>query len=93
MNATNTQVGGTHYKELPIQPVEYIHRNGLGFLEGNVVKYITRHRVKSGKADVEKAMHYCALILQLMYGVTDEAEPAKPRRGRPLGSKNKRKPK
>jgi hypothetical protein len=68
MKATDTQVGGTHYKDMPIQPVEYIHKNGLSFLEGNVVKYITRHKTKNGKADVEKALHYCQLILQLEYG-------------------------
>lgn len=68
MKATDTQVGGTHYKDMPIQPVEYIHKNGLSFLEGNVVKYITRHRSKNGRADVEKALHYCQLILQLEYG-------------------------
>jgi len=68
MKATDTQVGGSHYKEMTIQPVEYIHANGLSFLEGNVVKYITRHRAKNGRADVEKALHYCQLILQLEYG-------------------------
>jgi len=35
------QEGGCHYKDMPIQPVEYIHKNGLGFIEGCVVKYIT----------------------------------------------------
>jgi hypothetical protein len=44
--ALNTQVGGNHYKDCKIQPVEYIYSNGLDFLEGNVVKYITRHRTK-----------------------------------------------
>ena len=50
---TENQVGGTHYKECKIQPVEYIHANGLGFLEGNIVKYITRHRTKGeGALDI-----------------------------------------
>lgn len=65
--ATEVQVGGSHYKDMPIQPVEYIHANGLSFLEGNVVKYISRHKTKNGRADVEKARHYCDLILQLEY--------------------------
>jgi hypothetical protein len=66
--ATDIQVGGSHYKDMAIQPVEYIHANKLTFLEGNVVKYITRHRAKNGRKDVEKALHYCQLILQLEYG-------------------------
>lgn len=91
MKATDTQVGGHHYKDMPIQPVQYIHANGLSFLEGNVVKYITRHKSKNGRADVEKALHYCQLILELQYGEAGETPtPTKPRRGRPPGSKNKR---
>jgi len=62
------QVGGSHYKDCGIQPVEYIHANKLDYFEGNVVKYITRHRTKGqGKKDIEKAIHYAQLILQLEY--------------------------
>jgi len=62
------QVGGQHYKECKIQPVEYIHANGLDYLEGNVIKYITRHRTKGeGRKDIEKAIHYAQLILEMEY--------------------------
>jgi hypothetical protein len=66
-SALNKQVAGNHYKDLPIQPVEYIHSNGLTYLAGNVVKYISRHKSKGGAADVRKAIHYCELILELEY--------------------------
>ena len=67
-NALKKQVGGEHYKDCSIQPVEYIFQNGLNYFEGNVVKYITRHRKKGeGKKDVEKAIHYAQLILELYY--------------------------
>mgnify|MGYP003636557414 FL=1 len=67
-NALKKQVGGQHYKDCSIQPVEYIFQNGLDYFEGNVVKYITRHRKKGeGKKDVEKAIHYAQLILELYY--------------------------
>ena len=62
------QEGGTHYKDHAIQPIEYIHANKLGFIEGNVVKYITRHASKGGAEDVRKVIHYCELLLQLQYG-------------------------
>ena len=65
--AKEIQVGGNHYKDLKIQPIEYIHANGLNFLEGNVVKYITRHRKKNGKQDLEKAKHYIDLLIELEY--------------------------
>lgn len=61
------QVGGNHYKDLKIQPIEYIHANGLDYFEGNVVKYITRHRKKNGKQDLEKAKHYIDLLIELEY--------------------------
>jgi hypothetical protein len=65
MNATDKQVGGNHYKDLPIQPIEYIHANAMGYMEGNVVKYISRWRKKNGIADLEKAKHYIELLIEL----------------------------
>jgi len=67
MSSLDVQVAGTHYKTLAIQPVEFIHKNDLGFLEGNVIKYIARHRDKNGADDIRKAIHYCQLILELEY--------------------------
>jgi hypothetical protein len=72
-NALDVQVGGGHYKDLAIQPVEYIHKNSLTYLEGNVVKYITRHKSKNGEQDVRKAIHYCQLILKMQYD-TDKTQ-------------------
>lgn len=62
------QVAGSHYKQLKIQPVEYINANDLDFLQGNVVKYITRHKNKGRAEDVRKALHFCQLILDMQYG-------------------------
>jgi len=64
-NALEKQVAGSHYKDLPIQPVEYIHANAMGYLEGNVVKYVSRWRKKNGIADLEKAKHYIELLIEL----------------------------
>lgn len=60
-----TQIGGTHYKNLPIQPVEYIHKNGLGFIEGSAIKYLTRWRNKNGIEDLKKARHFIDLLIEL----------------------------
>lgn len=64
---TDRQIGGEHYKSLVIQPSEYIVRNGLGWYEGNVIKYVTRHKSKGGKQDLEKALHYLQLAIQELY--------------------------
>lgn len=63
--ALKVQAGGSHYKDMPIQPVEYIHANALGYFEGNVVKYISRWRKKGGVQDLEKARHYIDLLIEL----------------------------
>ena len=65
MSAFNTQVNGTHYKDLAIQPVEYIIKNNLGYLEGNVIKYISRHRKKGGINDLRKARHYIDMLIEV----------------------------
>lgn len=68
-SALSKQEGGAHYKSLKIQPVEYITANNIPYLEGNVIKYVTRHGSKNGKEDVLKAIHYLELLLELTYGV------------------------
>jgi len=61
------QVGGEHYKKYKIQPIEYIHANGLPYLEAAVVKYVTRHRDKGGAQDLRKALHCLQLLMKLEY--------------------------
>ena len=80
MSALQTQIGGDHYSKLAIQPVEYITRNGLGFVEGSVIKYVTRHRSKGGAEDIKKAIHFLNLLLELEYEAKEEkAEECKAR--------------
>ena len=67
-SALGVQEGGEHYRSGSIQPIEFIHANNLGFMEGNVVKYVTRHLDKNGAEDLKKAKHYIELLLELEYG-------------------------
>jgi hypothetical protein len=64
-SALRVQAGGDHYKNLKIQPVEYIHANNLPFVEGCVVKYVTRWRCKGGLEDLRKAKHFLELLIEL----------------------------
>lgn len=64
-SALDVQVGGDHYRSMPIQPIEYIHANNLGFAEGCVVKYVSRWKSKNGIADLEKARHFLDLLIEL----------------------------
>ena len=67
-SALNVQVGGGHYKDFPIQPVEFAETNNLTFLEGCVIKRLCRHsRGGKGRQDIEKAIHELQLILALHY--------------------------
>lgn len=65
MSALEEQIGGGHYKEFEIQPVEFIHRNGIGFCEGNAIKYLVRWKQKGGRQDLLKARHYIDLLLEM----------------------------
>jgi len=67
-SAKDKQIMGTHYKDCPIQPIDYIVDNGLGWCEGNIVKYITRHNKKGGEEDIKKVIHYAELLLEKKYG-------------------------
>jgi hypothetical protein len=62
------QEGGSHYKDLRIQPVEFIHANNIGYFEGNVIKYIVRYKSKNGLQDLLKAKHYIEMLIELEYG-------------------------
>lgn len=64
-SALSVQEGGGHYKDQAIQPVEYIHANGIGYFEGNVIKYVSRWRKKNGIEDLKKAKHYLELLIEL----------------------------
>jgi hypothetical protein len=66
MSALDHQIAGSHYQMMAIQPVDFIMKNKLDFLQGNVVKYICRYRSKNGRQDLQKAIH-CIEILIEMY--------------------------
>ena len=60
------QIGGSHYKDLHIQPYEFISKNDLSFFQGNVIKYVCRYKNKNGIQDLEKIIHYCELEIKKM---------------------------
>ena len=65
MTANKFQVGGDHYSKNAIQPWDYIVANELGYLEGNIVKYITRWRDKGGLQDIDKVIHYAQKLKEV----------------------------
>ena len=68
MSSYKKQIGGSHYKNMKIQPSKFINDNKLLFAEGNAIKYICRHAAKNGKEDLEKAKHYIDMIIERDYG-------------------------
>lgn len=83
-SAFDTQVGGSHYKNLAIQPLEFIVANELDFPSGNVVKYVVRYKLKGGLEDLKKARHYLDLLIELeekkleTQGLSDRPRPSDP---------------
>ena len=63
------QIGGSHYKDMVIQPADFINKNKLLFAEGNAIKYICRHKSKGKLQDIEKAIHYLEMIIERDYNV------------------------
>ena len=63
-SALDKQVGGGHYKDKGIQPIQYIFANNLGFCEANIVKYASRWKEKNGIQDLEKIIHYAELLIE-----------------------------
>ena len=65
MTANEEQVGGRHYIEKPIQPWDYIIANKMGYLEGNIIKYVSRYKEKNGIEDLVKAAHYLDKLIEV----------------------------
>ena len=66
----STQIGGTHYTDKAIQPWEAMQawmteEEFIGYLKGNVIKYLARCESKGGKEDLEKAMHYLDKLIEM----------------------------
>lgn len=59
------QEGGDHYKDMEIQPVVFIHANGIPFIEGCIIKYMCRWRERGGLQDIKKAIHFLKMLIEL----------------------------
>ena len=75
--ASSVQHGGSHYTKNKIQVWDFITDNGLDYLEGNVVKYISRYKEKNGLEDLKKARHYIDKIIEVRYTRTVACPPQK----------------
>jgi len=71
MKSLEEQIAGEHYKTQKIQPIEYILANKLPFIEGNIVKYISRWREKGGIEDLKKVKHYVEILMEYENGQRD----------------------
>lgn len=72
MKALDVQVGGNHYKNMNMQPVELFAKTHCTAFQANIWKYITRYKYKNGAEDIEKCIHYAKLAEELKcYAVFD----------------------
>ena len=70
MSAYKKQIGGSHYRDIVMQPSEFINKNRLPFAEGSAIKYICRHAEKGKEQDIDKAIHYLEMIKERDYSDT-----------------------
>lgn len=64
MKTLETQIGGNHYKDMKIQPLEFIMANNLPYCEANIIKYVCRYKSKNGIVDLNKARHYLDILIE-----------------------------
>ena len=70
-DANSTQIGGNHYQSKTIQPWEameswFTNEEFVGYLKGNILKYIIRYKDKGGVEDLKKAQHYLAKLTEIL---------------------------
>jgi len=71
-SALSIEVGGNHYKDMPIQPIEFIMKNNLNFCVANIIKYCVRYKSKNGLQDLQKARHYLDILIETEYPETNK---------------------
>lgn len=64
LNAYANQIGGSHYKDMAIQPMEYSMKNNFTPLQHTIIKYISRYKFKNGLEDLQKAKHTLELLIE-----------------------------
>ena len=53
-----------HYTNGKIEPIDFINGNNMDYLEGNIIKYISRYKYKNGIEDLEKARFYLNMLIE-----------------------------
>lgn len=67
MDPLKKQVAGNHYKDFEIQPIEFIHKNNIGFIPGCIIKYACRYdRKGTPLEDLKKIIHYAELLIKFL---------------------------
>ena len=65
----DTQVGGSHYKDLKIQVSDFVYFNNFNWFISNAIKYLSRYDKKHSEKqkqleDLKKAKHYIDLLIE-----------------------------
>lgn len=67
--AMDKQIGGKHYKQFKIQPLDFVFENNIPACEASILKYVVRHKFKNGAEDLQKAKHLIDYLLEKEYGI------------------------
>jgi hypothetical protein len=72
-DANSKQVAGTHYRS-PIQHWDFVWANNLDYFQGQITKYVVRHKGKNGLQDLRKAQHFLEKYIELLEEVESDKE-------------------
>jgi len=67
-NSQRKQIGGSHYQDYVIEPIDFIYQNQIPAIEANIIKYVLRHQDKNKLEDLQKALHYLEYLMENEYG-------------------------
>lgn len=62
----NDTVSPEHYKQGDIEVIDYILDQKFNYLEGNIIKYVSRYKSKNGIEDLRKARWYLDKLIEGM---------------------------
>jgi len=68
----SNNISPSYYQKGSVEVTDYITSNEMSFVEGNIIKYVTRYKEKSGIQDLRKARWYLDKLIETQMDIPME---------------------
>ena len=68
----SNNISPSYYKKGSVEVTDFITSNEMSFVEGNIIKYVTRYKDKSGIQDLRKARWYLDKLIEAQLDIPME---------------------